>query len=279
MSAAPNATSASGGSAAQGGIVPPIISFGGLIGAGKDTVAGYLAEIASEQGIVYCWSKFATDLRAALQIITDIPAEQTTSDADKARPLPDRAYVMSDLKSRIGKAVQFATEKEPEEKTVAAIAFVLTGIEETAFFSEESSKLEVRILPMTIGKFLQVLGTNAFRKFVDEDVWVSSAIRRWKAGKCLPTLMPDDRFRNETAAVKAEGGVAVHIIKPGNSGKADGRDASHPSENQSAEFIGDFDFHIVNDGSLDDLRAKARALWPDICKLATMRAKGATDKK
>lgn len=254
---------------------PPIVAIGGEIGHGKDTVAQMIAEIASKEGITFEWSKFATDLRTAMAIITDIPAEETTSDEDKAKPI-DHNMVRDrrDIKQRIRKAVEFATEKDPSGTTTVRRIFgviaddledtddaVAAGISEPAAFKE-----------MTVGRFLQVLGTDAFRDHVDKNVWVNSYHRRRARGGNKPTLTPDARFPNEVESVKTTGGVTVHVVRPGYEGKKDGRDKAHASENKDDSFIKTFDIHILNNGSLDELRWGVQQAWPLIKKIAAQRA-------
>lgn len=251
---------------------PSIVAFGGPMGHGKDTLAGMIAEIATKEGIIFDWSKFATDLREVVTIITDIPAAQTISDADKAKELPERWYPIEDFLNRISRAIVFATGVTFDTRPMAArIAAVLTGQPVDTFEVLDQGTC-VAIKPMTMGSFLQILGTDAFRAHVGEDVWVNSFQRRRIAGGCKPTLTPDDRFPNETASVKASAGVAVYVDRPGYKGRNDGRASDHASENTKTDFVAAFDFHVSNDGNLEDLREKALILWPRIKALALLRA-------
>lgn len=259
---------------AKSAVIPPIVAVGGLIGHGKDVIAKFIEEIALEEGIVYDWSKFATDLRKAVTIITDIPAEETTSDEGKAKPLPIRFYTIKDLKQRIGSAIKFATEKDPEGQMIATIAGILTRIPPGLFLSggyaANEEKSQTSIENMTMGRFLQVLGTDAFRDHIHQDIWVNSYDRRRARGGNKPTLTPDTRFPNEVAFVKAAGGVTIYVTRPGYGGRNDGRATGHASENKAREFIESFDIHIENDGSLEDLRQKIRMRWP-LIKLMAMK--------
>jgi hypothetical protein len=256
------------------------------MGHGKDSLAGFIAEIAAAGGIAYDYSKFATDLRKAVEIITDIPAEQTTSDADKAKMLPERAYEYSDLCRRITDAVYYATEKMPEDETVRAIISVLVGVPpediaeldkvfrmSCAQHTQITIEVTLHLLPMTMGRFLQVLGTDCFRVHVDQNVWVDSFHRRRARGGNKPTLVSDTRFLNELSSVNTRGGVSIYISRPAYTGRNDGRTTAHASENSSDQFISGFDIHVTNDGSLDDLRTKAKAIWPQIKEIAYQRSK------
>lgn len=256
---------------------PPIIAVGGLAGHGKDSLAGFIREIAEAEGIVYDYAKFATDLRKVVEIITDIPAEQTTSDADKAKMLPERAYDVDDFLIRIHDAIGHTIDEDPRDSPIRAIASILTGVHTEVFIAlaklPESSNLKISILPMTMGRFLQVLGTDCFRVHVDQNVWVNSFHRRLVRGGGKPTIVSDTRFPNELSSVNTRGGVSVYISRPEYTGRNDGRTIAHASENSSDQFISGFDIHVINDGSLDDLRTNAKAIWPEIKEIAYQRSK------
>jgi hypothetical protein len=254
-------------------LIPPIIAIGGLAGHGKDTVAKNIADFAAEEdGIVYDWSKFATDLRTAMSIITGIPAERTISDRDKARELFELTELSSTpdkFHTRIGKAVEFVTEKTPAKETVAKIRSTIIDIED--IHTADGVKRMAYLKRMTVGRFLQCLGTDAFREHVGMDVWVNSYHRRRARGGNKPTITPDARFPNEVSSVKAAGGVTIYVNRPGYEGRKDGRSATHASENISMDFVQSFDFCIENDGTLEDLTQSVRKRWPMIKMLATTR--------
>ena len=112
-----------------------------------------------------------------------------------------------------------------------------------------------------VRRWLQDVG-YAVRQVLGEDVWVRAALDHLdRRGRYVIT---DLRFENELAAIRARGGVAVRIERPG-VGPANG----HPSEMELAGRD-DWDLVVVNDGTLDDL-----AVWADrIAALVEERAAG-----
>jgi hypothetical protein len=245
----------------------PLISFGGTAGSGKDTFSAFLAEFAETNGVHYETAKFATDLRKAMSIITDIPIEHTMSAEDKARPLPNRNYTLADLRKRVEDAIVSAIGSNPTSQTADKIITVITGE------IEPDRHENLQIIPMTIGRFLQVLGTDAFRTHVGENVWVDAFRKRWETSGRNPTMVPDDRFPNETALIKELGGVAIYISRPGNEGRGDGRLMNHPSEQKDDSFLKDFDIIVVNGGSLEDRRVKTAEIWSRVKEFAASRVK------
>jgi hypothetical protein len=164
---------------------------------------------------------------------------------------------------------------------------------------ECEAPLAVRSVPLSARLALQRLGTE-YGRALDPDVWVRLGIRRAKAllasgtpllgtgpspgaGIKLPAdaegyprrpegvALTDARFPNEAAAIRAAGGVIWRVYRPpapvalseraGASAEPGWR--SHASETAADDVHPDA--VIVNDGTLDDLRAvvkRALAAFP-----------------
>lgn len=121
---------------------------------------------------------------------------------------------------------------------------------------------------------MQQFGTEVGRNIHDQ-TWVRRAFdiidRAWLgANVVLPDLqarefrsvvvedpsvwaVPDVRFKGEAEAIKARGGVVIKVVRPSLVSKD-----THASETGVDEVVEDH--LIVNDGTLDDLRAKVAAL-------------------
>lgn len=102
-----------------------------------------------------------------------------------------------------------------------------------------------------VREFLQRVGTEAGRRVLGEDIWVETAMNRLEPDKNY--VFTDVRFPNEAGAVRDRGGVVWRVTRPG-FGPVNG----HPSETALDDY--NFDRHIENDGTLDDLR-RAVSLW------------------
>lgn len=82
------------------------------------------------------------------------------------------------------------------------------------------------------GPLLQVLGTEVFRRR-DPDVWVKAVYRKIQDKSPAIAVIPDVRFPNEAAFVKAMGGKLIHVrrfLADGERYIASDRSTTHPSE-------------------------------------------------
>ncbi len=231
----------------------PLLGIRGDMGAGKDTLA---AEIQKLHPAYRVW-KFAAGLREAVRIITDIPAEQTVSDIDKAVDLSARKYRWLDLLGRIDSAVEHITGHASREGLAETMSRILTGV--TAGSAEESC------IPMTVGRLLQVLGTECFRAHIGPDVWVDYLFMRWEREGRPPVVIADTRFPNESAAIRRRGG-AVILVRREAAKRTDGRSTGHASERA---LDGEApDVTLDNDGTIADLGKALEGAWPGIRQIA-----------
>lgn len=102
---------------------------------------------------------------------------------------------------------------------------------------------------------MQTIGTEWGRGCIDKDVWVRVAIQlAIRLNSCgRPVVIDDLRFPNEFSAVRCFGSAA-RVIRPGHSGPT----SDHPSEGLLDNQV--FDYEVRNDGSLEELRDRARRL-------------------
>jgi hypothetical protein len=130
---------------------------------------------------------------------------------------------------------------------------------------------------VSVRKSLQFIG-DGFRSIKD-DVW----IERLFSQHPHDVAISDVRYRNELAAVRERGGINVLIYRPGFM-----NDDPNGSEAQIRPFVehflaegreggvtadGDFglvDFFLVNDGGIDDFRAKIDELVVPFLKRSAM---------
>jgi hypothetical protein len=115
------------------------------------------------------------------------------------------------------------------------LAWVVAGL--GGFDAAQDTYPEVR-------KFLQRLGVGCRRVF-GEDFWIDRLLER--AAGHPRVVIPDVRFANEAAAIKARGGVVIRINRPGHVA------AGHVSETELCDW--DFDEEFSNVGSVAELQA------------------------
>lgn len=141
-------------------------------------------------------------------------------------------------------------------KQVVALAF---GVGPSLLHTEEGKSTEIRE-GWTYRKALQHVGTEGFRH-VDPDVWARAALREAREALDDPddpptriVVITDGRFLNEARLIRESGGVVWRVVRPG----ADGAVgiAGHSSETEQDAIVADVT--IVNDGTIEDLRARVR---------------------
>lgn len=105
----------------------------------------------------------------------------------------------------------------------------------------------------TLREFLQLLGTEFGRELIWEDIWLYQIQLEYDyLLSCVDELhivgvvVPDVRFENEAAWIRAQGGLVIHITRDGA-----GPVNPHLSEDGIDYLPGDI--AAVNNGSLDDL--------------------------
>lgn len=123
--------------------------------------------------------------------------------------------------------------------------------------------------PMTVRDLLQLLGTEAMRNGLHENVWVNALMSDYKFTHytvgALDTELTDDmgmypnwiitdtRFTNELEAARTKNAITIKVHRPGS--KSDEKQAQHASET-ALDHVTDWDYVISNDGDLSDLRLK-----------------------
>ena len=136
---------------------------------------------------------------------------------------------------------------------------------------------------MSVRELLQKLGTEAMRDGLHTNVWVNALFADYKA-KWVPTgdaieedevslekeypnwIITDMRFPNEMEAVEEREGITIKVIRPdfienaltGKKFLVKVHKNLHASE--TALDDADFDYEIINDGSIEDLVEKVKEI-------------------
>jgi hypothetical protein len=98
-------------------------------------------------------------------------------------------------------------------------------------------------------RLLQELGMIGRR--YSQNVWIRHVAWRIMS-KGPPIVFTDVRFQNEADFVREQGGIVVRIVRPGQIA------GNHESELNQSEVAADIE--IVNDGTVEDLHNKIRAI-------------------
>lgn len=103
-------------------------------------------------------------------------------------------------------------------------------------------------------RIMQLLGTDAVRKNIDDDVWIKATQRRIETEMAerdtIGIVIPDVRFPNEADAIRAWGGDVWHVSRPGIAAVEE-----HVSETALKNY-GWFSQWITNDETVLDLHSK-----------------------
>lgn len=121
---------------------------------------------------------------------------------------------------------------------------------------------------MSVREFLQKLGTEALRDGLHTNTWVNALFSDYKIigqeyeedgpsqiikNDVYPDwIITDMRFPNELQSVVDRGGITIRVTRPGTDV------GNHPSETALDAYT--MNYEIVNDGTLDDLLNKVRAI-------------------
>jgi hypothetical protein len=263
-----------------------VVAFGGRMGCGKDTAADLLVELASEHKVPFTNMRFAGKLRECVAVLTKgvITPEQTLTSADKAKPIPPGAFgeTMGALMGRMLDVMEFALGQEVclvppntvpwkegavplQEDTLRKAMSIVTGNQYTR---ATCVRTEVKISPeITVGRLLQLLGTDVGRNLLNESIWISALERDWRDLGYPNIAIRDLRFPDEFAFVERIGGMTFLVdadkrLAGGDSKMgADGRTVAHASETSLAAIPREkFTAVIPNNGTLADLKAAVKTL-------------------
>ncbi len=239
----------------------PIIGIHGEMGAGKDTLADNF--IAQMRGL-YVKRRFAAGVREAAEILTGIPAARMYSDEEKAIQIASRQFASQEfdevVRQMLAKVAPSFEATEDWRSAVPEFASVLCDA------VPQHERFDQRVKPITVGRLLQLLGTECFRRCVGASVWVDYLFASVGGGGAV--VIPDTRFENEAEAIRARGGVVVRVARP-SAARMDGRSGAHPSEARLPPHL--VDMVVVNDSTPGALGEQLILALPALHAIAVAR--------
>ena len=107
---------------------------------------------------------------------------------------------------------------------------------------------------------LTLIGTDFGRNLIHQNIWIKTVFDRYNQNLDKNLVITDLRFPNEFDSIKKHNGVTIRIIRPNN------LSSNHISETalDEKELEGEFDYYIINDGTIDDLKNKINVIIDDI---------------
>ena len=134
----------------------------------------------------------------------------------------------------------------------------------TVNYPPEIEEVEQILTPRLL---LQLLGTECGRDIIHPSIWVNALMSEYvnqlnwnNGGKegFSNWIITDMRFPNEMEAVKERGGITIRVHRDLHNGNAHISPIPHPSE--TALDDSEFDYEIINDGSIEDLIEKVKQI-------------------
>ena len=96
-----------------------------------------------------------------------------------------------------------------------------------------------RIGFMTSRELMQIVGTDIFRKYFDQNIWVNACLRQIKEEQIDLSIINDVRFHSEVDFIVKQKGIIIRLLRSVDKDE-------HPSEKDLDDY--DFDF-LEKDGS------------------------------
>ena len=129
----------------------------------------------------------------------------------------------------------------------------LFGIGEWETNTQEGKKTTISWIGKTVRELLQGVG-QGLRDAIDPDLWVKALFANTECWSNY--IIADVRYPNELEAIKERDGVLIRIDRK------DAGAGNHSSETALDDY-NDWDFHIGNNGSLEELFEAMRIFTKD----------------
>ncbi len=219
-----------------------LIGITGKSGAGKDTVADHICRLDPRFEV----RKFATGVRKAAEILTGIDWTKMLTTEEKARDLSDLKFTNEDFEARLGQCIMSV---RPDQIPTLWEIFQFRNVLEVSYDVPSAFPDRFVYLNYSVGKLLQLLGTDCFRNIISQNVWVDDLFSTYQAGQYV--VISDVRATNEEQTIHKLGGVIIRVVRP-EIELTDGRSRTHASENWTVVA----DIELDNSGTLEELLEK-----------------------
>ena len=275
-----------------------IISISGKIGTGKDTVAAMIqyliwkdkVEKGEKFNLHYTFKdftnskfggntlsnweikKFADKLKDIVCLLIGCTREQ----------LEDRDFKEKEL----GEEWWYWYMEHPGGYSPTMLDYLNTSKKQLSYYKG------LKLIKLTPRLLMQLLGTDCGRKILPPNIWVNSLMAEYKESlphtkdlfnvpeveapdakettwikdQCPNWIISDTRFPNELKAVKDRNGIVIRITRPDfvenalTGEKFPVKVYRQEHESEIALDNSEFDYEILNDGTIADLRDKVYAI-------------------
>lgn len=227
---------------------PKIIGLSAQLQNGKDTVAALILKLTSKESPYSAWTtrRFAGKLKEMTAILLGCTIDQLEDINYKNTELSEdwRRWYFTHYKLK--------TETNPEGRVSPYFSNEKDALEYKVKLDDyvHGSQMENELL--TPRKILQLLGTEGGRDVIHPNIWVNATLGDLTENDRI--IITDARFPNEVIGIKKKKGIVVKIIRPSVVSTS-----THPSETSLNNYT-DWDYVIVNDGTLEQLEEKVERM-------------------
>ena len=212
-----------------------VILISGKLRSGKNQLTAFLKDLLQEKGKLVSEDMFAKDLKDGAKKDFKQLSNTLNGIASELEALLDRLFdagvehcIISDFEDEI-KKLKVSDHNFYEEKT------------------------------QITRSLLQLYGTEIFRDRVNENHWVEQVISRIRESDSDYIFITDVRFENEISHLETVLENKIIRVRVDRPMSREDIENEHPSEKGLDNYC-NWDFHILNDGSLDDFRNQAKIL-------------------
>lgn len=228
-----------------------LISISGKLGHGKDTLGEMFIELAKQEQVAepFVIKKFAGKLKEVAGLILGVNPEVFEDQEFKKEYMPEQwdYWHTHVVKKDDGLLLHLQGKYATRERAKAEAE------NKDGFARSNNAITGIGLERMTYRQFLQILGTDALRDHLHENIWVNALFSDYKPESNW--IITDTRFVNELDRVKDLEGLTILVVDPRKPIPANQHSSETALDNE------DFDIVLTNDGSLEDLLAKAITIF------------------
>ena len=227
-----------------------IIGISGKAGSGKDTAAKMLEVLYANPNILYeDFSNrkyknfadiqivhFADSLKETAQVLFRIGEWETNTQEGKKTTIEWIGKTVRELLQGVGQGLRDAIDPNLWIK-------VLFRISEWETNTQEGKKTTIDWIGKTIRELLQGIG-QGLRDAIDPNLWVKILFANTEDWSNY--IIADVRYPNEVYAIKERNGILLRIDRKG-------AGAGNHSSETALDNYKEWDVHIENNGSIEDL--------------------------
>lgn len=227
------------------------IGIAGATGSGKDTLCDAIISSLSTTNLKVKKISFADSLRDVFVVLTSMSVSYTRDHAGKNLLLSQTPLTKYVARDRVIDSLQAIK---------VANSFITSSLVDTLInilYTKDNDDYTCRLPCVTVGRYMQIIGDEAFRQNIHQDVWVQVWKRKASESNCQVVISSDLRYTNEVSAIESfDHSYILHLHR--DTTLLCGRDANHSSETSFTCKMADQ--CMYNNSTIDALKEVARRI-------------------